>query len=505
MKTMKDQPPERNRQGELSPRRFETNLALVLLTTVFCLWLLVDRSADLQTSAALGDIAGLPLNGFVGVGLVLAIVWLNFAFVRAETSLDVLKPVHLKAREEGSRRAEVLAKLLDRRAVYVATCNLGSQLARLLLVVVSFLIAPGLAAFLSEQFNLPNNYLTVVIAALILMIPIGLFNLIAGELVPKSLGALYPERVARMYSFVRGSSFIFAPLASLSTWVATAFTSRFGAKATFDVSTQAEEEIKTLVESAQESGAIEIDEKELLHSVFEFTDTVAREVMTPRVDVDAMSVGSDPDEVVQVIQESGHSRIPLFEETDDQIIGIVHAKDILLAKLKNGKAVDLRALMRPALFVPENKNLHDLLGEMKAAKTQMAVVQDEFGGTAGIVTMEDIVEELVGEIQDEYDVEEPPLVQEGEAYLVDGKMHLDDMNDILGSSLSSDAFDTVGGYVFGLFGRQPKEGEHIDAEGYRFTVVDTDGRRVGRLRIEAVSPEEEEEIEPDEARRMFNG
>lgn len=139
--------------------------------------------------------------------------------------------------------------------------------------------------------------------------------------------------------------------------------------------------------------------------------------------------------------------------------------------------------MRPALFVPENKNLHELLKELRSSRGQMAVVQDEFGGTAGIVTIEDIVEELVGDIVDEYDVEEPQIMLNGQGYLVDGKVNIYDLNNKIGSRFESDVFDTVGGYVFGLFGRQPQKGESLEADGYRFTVEDTDGRRIVKLHV----------------------
>ncbi|RYG63384.1 HlyC/CorC family transporter, partial [bacterium] len=238
-----------------------------------------------------------------------------------------------------------------------------------------------------------------------------------------------------------------------------------------------------LVESAEESGAIESDEKELITSVFEFTDTVAREVMTPRTDLDAVPVDTDPKELVEIIQRTGHSRIPLYEGTDDAIVGIVHAKDLLLAMV-NYKPVTLRKLMRPAIFVNETKSLHDLLRDMRASRSQLAVVQDEFGGTAGIVTIEDVIEELVGEIQDEYDQEEPAVAEAGAGYLVEGKTHIDDVNAEIGSRFNSEDFDTIGGYVFGIFGRQPKLGEMIEAEHFRFTVAETDGKRILRLRVE---------------------
>jgi len=206
--------------------------------------------------------------------------------------------------------------------------------------------------------------------------------------------------------------------------------------------------------------------------------------------MEAMPVTSDPMEVIEVIKKSGKSRIPLYEETDDQIVGIVHAKDLLMAVLRSNQSVSLRKIMRPAMFVLENKSLYELLQEMRASRSEMAIVQDEFGGTAGVVTTEDIVEELVGEIVDEYDVEESQLVKlDDGSYLVSGKLHVDDVNAAMGSELESEEFDTIGGYVFGLFGRLPKRDEAIEAEGLRFTVADTDGRRIKKLRIERVPVE----------------
>jgi putative hemolysin len=293
-----------------------------------------------------------------------------------------------------------------------------------------------------------------------------------------------PLRVVTvLYRFITAISVLFSVPAGLVTSLRHYFVSRFGPRAIEDGANLAEEEIKTLAETAHETGEIEGDERELLHSVFEFTDTVAREVMTPRVDLDAMPVRSDPTEVVKLIQESGHSRIPLYEDTDDQIVGIIHAKDLFGAML-NGKAPNLRSLMRPALFVPENKSLHELLAEMRQNRSQMAIVQDEFGGTAGIVTIEDIVEELVGDIIDEYDVEEPEIVEAAGGWLIDGRTHLDDVNETTGANFESEEFDTIGGFVFGLFGRQPKLGEQVEDDGWRFIVAESDGRRIMRLKLE---------------------
>ena len=255
-----------------------------------------------------------------------------------------------------------------------------------------------------------------------------------------------------------------------------------------------ETEIRSLVESGGESGEFEEEETDLIHSVFEFKETIAREVMTPRIDVDSASIDINPYDLVELIQTSGHSRIPMFEGTDDEIAGIIHAKDLLVTMLR-GKPVNLRSLMRPALYVTENKSIHDLLADMRHFRTQLAVVKDEYGGTSGIVTIEDIIEELVGEIQDEYDNEDPTVSETLNGFIVEGKTHVDDVNEEIGSNFESEDFDTIGGYVFGLFGRQPKQGEWIDDGSYQFTVIETDGKRIAKVRIEKLDHPNQPEVD----------
>jgi len=469
--------PGRKRDGV---RKLENNLALALAVFLSVIWAFGELSASShQLSQAVPNME-VPGGGFGLIVVILMVIVLNGFCVAAEAALELLKPMHVRhMREKDDRHGQRLQSLLDNRQTYVAACKLGSDLSRLIIFLLVLLLAPGVVASL----HWTPDYLTVIGTAVLVMIPVGLLNLVC-ELVPKSYAALHPHGVSlKLYGFIRVAKFFFSIPAQMATGVANLFTARFGGRASFAVQNQAEEEIKTIVESAQETGEIEVDEKELLHSVFEFSDTVAREVMTPRVDIDAMPVTSSAQDVMNLIRESGHSRIPLFEQTDDQIVGIVHAKDLLMAMLNDNKP-NVRELMRPALFVPENKNLHELLTEMRATRSQMAVVQDEFGGTAGIVTIEDIVEELVGEIVDEYDVEEPEIIAVETGWLCDGRTHIDDLNDEIGSQFSSEEFDTVGGLVFGLFGRQPKPAEEIVADGYSFTVAVTDGRRINKLMIQ---------------------
>lgn len=423
------------------------------------------------------------------IGIALSLV-LSGLFTLAEAAVSALRPHHLKRVADGSIALRRVAATLDRRTQIAAAMSFGGQLARVGLVLAGFL----LALFLATWGKLDNvgtaGYGPIVVAALAVALPLALLNLFLGDLAPRSFGSSHPIAVVtRLTGFIRVTSLLLnVPARVLVGWterIRSTFAARLDVA---DAAQEKEEEIRTLVESAEESGAIESDEKELITSVFEFTDTVAREVMTPRTDLDAMPIESDPEAIVEVIQRTGHSRIPLYEGTDDGIVGIVHAKDLLLAMVSY-KPVSLRKLMRSATFVTETKSLHELLREMRAGKSQLAVVQDEFGGTAGIVTIEDIIEELVGEIQDEYDREEPSVRETAGGFLVEGKTHIDDVNAEVGSRFDSGDFDTIGGYVFGLFGRQPKVGEVIAAEDFLFTVAETDGRRILKLRIE---PEPEE-------------
>ena len=271
-------------------------------------------------------------------------------------------------------------------------------------------------------------------------------------------------------------------IAKVFVGLANLFARLAGGSATLRQSNLMEEEIRSLVDSAGETGEMESDETDLIHSVLEFSDTVAREIMTPRTDLDAVPIDINPYYLVELIKESGHSRIPIYEGSDDDIVGIVHAKDLFLAMLR-GKPVNINSLMRPPLYVTENKSIDDLLAEMRISKSQMAVIKDEYGGTSGIVTIEDIIEELVGEIQDEHDDELPGFSESQEGFLVDGKTHLDDVNDEIGSHFESEDFDTIGGFVFGLCGRQPKHGEWLEYEGYQLNIVETDGKRIIKIRI----------------------
>lgn len=469
---MKPKPKERDRFEAIASNR----TARVLL-------ILAGLASGLLAYAQGGRAEPPASNAFAWTiyvaGSVLAIIF-NGLFVASCAAIEQLRPGHIKPGDRDE--ALGIPELYARRARAMALCSLGSLLMRAAIVMLAFLPALELASPVAGE----EGHAKTLIYGLLLALPGLLINYVFCELTARTIGNARPQRVAkRLRGFVSALAPLLSPISRLLLRVSSLITRRYEDKDEPSTSSAAEDEIRNLAESAEESGEIEVVEKQLLHSVFEFTDTVAREIMTPRVDMDAVPLESSLDELMEVIERSGHSRIPVYEGNDDQIIGIVHAKDLLLARIR-GQQPPLKDLLRPAIFVPESKSLHELLHELRSGRTQMAVVQDEFGGTSGIVTIEDIVEELVGEIVDEYDEEEPEIVANGDGFLVDGKTNLYDLNEEIGSALQSEEFDTIGGYVFGLFGRQPKVGEEIEADGYQFKIENTDGRRILQVQVRSV-------------------
>jgi len=246
-----------------------------------------------------------------------------------------------------------------------------------------------------------------------------------------------------------------------------------------------EEEIMTLVDAGEEGGMIEEEEKEMIYSIFEFGDTLAREVMSPRIDILALAENSTLIEATDTLLRAGHSRAPIFKDTIDQIVGVVHQKDLLSA-WRHGRSDELiKQFLREPYFIPEAMKLQDVLEEMQSRRIHMAIVVDEYGGTAGIITIEDIVEEIVGELHDEYDTgEEAPfqLLQEGQ-FLFSGGIDLDDVKQLMGVDLPKVDSETLGGFIYSKLGRVPLHGEEIEAGGLHIIVEEVTGRRIRKVRV----------------------
>jgi CBS domain containing-hemolysin-like protein len=254
-----------------------------------------------------------------------------------------------------------------------------------------------------------------------------------------------------------------------------------------------EADLRSMAELGQEEGSIEREETELIHSIFEFGDTIAREVMKPRPDIVAIESDKALRDVQALVLRHGYSRIPVFTDDLDNVDGIVFAKDVLKALHQGKQDMPLRDIIRPAHFVPESKKVADLLREMQQEKFHIALVTDEYGSVSGLVTLEDLLEELVGEITDEYDTDEPVLEEVGDGvYRVDGKMAIDEVNDILDVELPDEEWDTVGGLMLGLMGEIPDEGAEVDFQGLRFTAEKVNGRRIAKILIAR-----REDLEPD--------
>jgi putative hemolysin len=324
------------------------------------------------------------------------------------------------------------------------------------------------------------------IALLIITSLVSLFTIVFGELVPKALAYAYAERMAFLFAGpIDLLGRILAPLVWLLTTVTAAITRLFGITDTQGEKLTAEE-LMIIVERGGEQGVIEAEEQQMIGAVLELGEQRVHEVMVPRIDIAALPDDVTLEQLIDTIVAEGHSRIPVYQESIDNVIGILYAKDMLPVLAKN-QEFDIRTLLRTPLFVPESISVDDLLHMLQRRKVHIAIVLDEYGGTAGMVTIEDLIEEIVGEIQDEYDVEEPMVerISDTEAR-IDGRASMDDLTETFGVELDGadrEQYDTVGGLVYHQIGGVPQVGDTIEVDGLTLTVESTDGRRVGKVLV----------------------
>ncbi len=374
--------------------------------------------------------------------------------------------------EKNVKGARRLQRLVENRNRTLTSVLIGSTFV--------LLAADSLATALFIQLGVPHAavWSTVVMTVVILLF---------GEILPKTIAVGSGQRTAlRLAPFLHLVTRVVSPLTAGFLWITDGLVRTFGGQPHVGPYVT-EDDIKTLVNVGVEQNVLEEDERELIHSIIEFGDTIAREVMTPRTDMVTVSVTSSPRRALDLVIADGYSKLPVYDETVDNVIGVVHDRELLIA-LSNGTIATsaLRALMRPVVHVPENKRISELLREMQRGKYSLAIVLDEYGGTAGLVTMEDLLEEIVGEIRDEHDEgEEEPIVRIGEhESVVEAGTNIEDVNAALDIALPHEEFETIGGFTVGLFGRLPREGEEIDAgNGVRLRVDRTRGRRILTVRV----------------------
>jgi CBS domain containing-hemolysin-like protein len=415
-------------------------------------------------------------------------------FAAAETALRSVSRARITGlAEEGHPRAKYVLRLLERPASFLTAIQvvktlftMGIAVQGYVLIYLLFAHHPNVQPFI--------GVLTVFVSIFLL--------LLFGEIIPKVIASQHSDRVALFSGWWIGLfTAVIYPLFRGIDRLSQVFVTRAAGKAGSRSPMEAEEEIKMMAAGGVETGEIEPEEQEMIRGVLTATDMVVREVMVPRIDITAVEISRPMEELLSAILEEGHSRIPIYEETIDRIIGIVHARDLIRAtRTGTLDQMAIRELpLREPHFIPENKRLLDLLEEFRESSLPIAVVVDEYGGTSGLVTIEDLVEEIVGEIKDESDVEEEPFQRVDEKTVIfASRVPVEDVNEEMKCHLPEDEFDTIGGFVFGQMGRVPSPGQSVQYDGLVLTVEAADRHRIQRIRVTR-SEEQKETAEEEPA------
>ena len=423
--------------------------------------------------------------------VIVVLTLLEGFFVAAEIALVSIRHSRVdQLVDEGNRAARRVRRLLDNPGRFLAVSQLGLTLLGFFASAFAAVsLADGLAGILVRVDALRDG--AHAISLVIVTIVIALFTIVFAELVPKTLALAHTERFAlSLAQPIDVIGHVLGPVISLLTGLTRAVAGGLGARVSADAQISAEE-LKLIVERGGEQGVLEAEEEQMINAVIELGERRVHEVMVPRIDIVGLEVGGTFEEAVERIIAEGHSRLPVWEQSIDQIVGILYAKDLLrFLKEASADPPPIRALLRTPLFVPESITIDDLLRQLQRRKVHLAVVLDEYGGTAGLVTIEDLLEEIVGEIQDEYDVEEPMVVRlDHDRARIDGRASVDELGE-LWDDLDVDAlledreeYDTLGGLLFHRIGRVPKPGDQVRVGALTLTVETTDGRRAGKVLV----------------------
>lgn len=422
--------------------------------------------------------------------LTLVLVALNGFFVAAEFAIVKVRPTQIELRAKaGSSIAALTYDILLHLDAYLSATQLGITLASLGLgwigesVVARMVLS--IMALLGYQ---PDPALAHTIALPVAFALITFLHIVFGELAPKSLAIQRSEAVALWVAVpLRVFYLIFKPFIWALNGVATITLRSFGITMSGEEEIHSAEELQYLLDKSKEGGEIESAEHELIKNVFEFGERTVKQIMVARPNIFALDIAAPIDHVLDAVIEQGYSRVPVFRETLDNVIGVVYAKDILVM-MRYAQLVVLQDILHPVYTVQEDINIHDLLRELQKRRAQMAIVVDEFGGTAGIVTMEDIIEEIVGDIRDEYDEEAPQNVQENDKdFTVQARVNIVELNEMLPTPLpTGETYETLGGFMNELFGRIPEAGQSIRHNGYQFTIEQSTKRAIESVRIEVL-------------------
>ena len=452
-----------------------------------------------------------PAGIILKIVLLFVLILLNAFFAMSEIAIISLNDNKMeKMAEEGDKKAKQVLKLTENSSNFLSTIQIGVTLAGFL---TSAAASQSFAVMLAEKIASTSvvNYIPVgvinAVSTVLITVIMSYFSLVLGELAPKKIAMQKPEKVSfavvPVLLFVNKITKPFVKLLSAST---NAVVRIFGIDPNADEEVVTEEEIRMMVDVGQEKGVIEDVQKEMINNIFEFDDMDVGDIMTHRTDMDCVDAEDPLCEISKMAIECGHSRIPVFEDDQDNIIGIIYVKDLLKyvgSSLPKSKSI--KDFMREAYYVPETKHCSELLSEMIEKHIQMAVVVDEYGGTAGIVTFEDVIESIVGNVQDEYDNEDEEISQINETtFTVDGITDIDEVEEKLNIKFPEGDYDTLGGFIISRLGYLPKESyekdeddkqDVVEYENIRFTVLNVEERRIGKVKVEILPKSEPEETE----------
>ena len=424
---------------------------------------------------------------FSQIAVLVVLILLNAYFAASEIAFISLNDAKIeKQAKEGNKKAKQIYKMLKNPSKFLATIQIGITLAGFLSsAFASDAFADKLAPMLNNLLPMLGTDTWRTISIILITILLSFFTLVFGELVPKRLAMKYYEKVSfGTIGVIRGISFITAPFVKLLTFVTNAISKIFGVGEN-DEEEVTEEEIKMMVDQGKEKGTIKEEEKELIDNVFEFNDITVSEIMRHRKDIFAVDINISNEELAQELEEAQYrySRIPVYDETIDEIKGILYVKDVL-KNIKN-KNVKVKDLVKDAYFVSQNRLINEVFKELQKNKMQIAIILDEYGGTAGIITMEDILEELVGDIYDEYDNEEKEFEQIDEnTYILAGSMPIYDVNKILDAKIPEGDYDTISGYLQEELGRIPEDEEKpiIETKTVTYKIEQYEDKRIIKIK-----------------------
>lgn len=409
-------------------------------------------------------------SDYIQLLILILLIGLSAFFSSAETALTTVNKIRIRnLAEAGDKSAVTLTKVLEDQGKMLSAILVGNNVVNLTASSMSTTLAMNIWS--NKAVGIATGVLTLVI-------------LVFGEISPKTISTLYSEKISLKYAKI---IYMFMTVMTPVIYAVNVLSSGFLRLVHVDPNRKqeaiTEDELRTIVEVSHEEGVIESEEKKIINNVFDFGDSVAKDIMVPRIDMAMVEVGATYDELIDIFREEKYTRMPVYEETTDNVIGIINMKDVLL--IDRNEEFHVRDLLREPLYTYEYKNTAELMVEMRQTSNNMIIVLDEYGATAGMITLEDLLEEIVGEIRDEYDEdEEQELVEVGPGeYVVEGSMKLDDLNDQLDLELESEDYDSIGGLIIGQLDRLPEEGESVVCDGIRLVVDRLDKNRIDRVHM----------------------